>query len=596
MFSRLTILFVAFIFWFLQVCSYSQLKYKTNPSDRKTTAATSSVVTSGYDTARLVVHAGWNLLSLPVAVQNGRKSVLFPTARSEAFMYNGGYNKRDTLLPGVGYWLKFAALETIKIAGQYFTQDTVHLRSRWNMVGSLSTPVPISTIHSDPSDIIIPNYFGYQPGSGYYPATVLEPGKGYWVKASQVGTMKRFCWEDIDSILLAPANTSTTDSLVVTLRWHSSPCSNTYQIQAATDSIFNNLIVSDSTIADTSYQTIRLEYATEYFWHIGVRSPSGEIYWTRVWSFATPWEYLGFPNNMINAIIVVDTNTMYIAADGVFKTTNAGASWDTLLYGIGIMALNMHPTDSRILYAGIGASIYPPYGFMKTTDGGANWFFVNSGIYLDWETMARDIQFDPLYPETLYVSIGGYGHGDVYKTINGGTNWIDIMHGDDVSSIAVHPETTGIIYIGIIPVGYLLKTTNGGISWASTNVNGFSTVRSVRIDPSNYQTLYFIAEGRGNPGVYKSTDAGNSWIDASNGLPRQAYGARIVVSKYQERVFVSLTGDSGCVYESRDQGQNWGKMPGLAIGKFYRSPSLSPDEKFLYITFQNGGIYRKRLK
>ena len=53
---------------------------------------------------------GWNLLSLPLTVNNPRRDALFPTAVSNAFAYNpaSGYIARDTLIVGVGYWLKFS--------------------------------------------------------------------------------------------------------------------------------------------------------------------------------------------------------------------------------------------------------------------------------------------------------------------------------------------------------------------------------------------------------------------------------------------------------------------------------------------------------
>jgi hypothetical protein len=57
-------------------------------------------------TMQIAVSAGWNLISLPVIVPDGRVSVLFPTATSRAFSYHGRYVATDTLQPLVGYWFR----------------------------------------------------------------------------------------------------------------------------------------------------------------------------------------------------------------------------------------------------------------------------------------------------------------------------------------------------------------------------------------------------------------------------------------------------------------------------------------------------------
>jgi len=133
------------------------------------------------------VYAGWNLISVPLAVSDPRANAIFPTSISSAFGYSSGYTIRDTLLQGVGYWLKFAVPQFTHIAGDSVLVDTVNVRKGWNIIGSISQPVAVSNITELPASIVLSQYFGYQ--SGYVMADTLRPERGYWVKVSSQGQL-----------------------------------------------------------------------------------------------------------------------------------------------------------------------------------------------------------------------------------------------------------------------------------------------------------------------------------------------------------------------------------------------------------------------
>lgn len=130
---------------------------------------------------------GWNLISLPLIVNNSRKDALFLMAASNAFDYTSasGYVARDTLLPGRGYWLKFTDSVTIIINGTPHPDDTINVETGWNMIGSNSAPMMIDSVTQLPPGIIVSNYFDYN--GSYDFASAFEPAKGYWVKASGPG-------------------------------------------------------------------------------------------------------------------------------------------------------------------------------------------------------------------------------------------------------------------------------------------------------------------------------------------------------------------------------------------------------------------------
>jgi hypothetical protein len=139
------------------------------------------------DTCR--VQEGWNLLALPVAVSDARRSILFPSSVSEAYAFSpvSGYVRRDTLLNGVGYWLKFPGTALVQLSGYERLADTVGVVAGWNLIGSLTSPVPAGAVLQSPPGILTSPFYGY--AAGYGTVDTLQPAKGYWVKASGNGTI-----------------------------------------------------------------------------------------------------------------------------------------------------------------------------------------------------------------------------------------------------------------------------------------------------------------------------------------------------------------------------------------------------------------------
>ncbi len=139
------------------------------------------------DSVCISFSAGWNLVSLPVKVSDGRTIVQFPTAVSSAFSYEGGYIKDDTIRLGMGYWLKFDSSQPICFYDTVVTTDTINVVAGWNLIGSISFPVNVSSIISEPPYLIASPFYGYS--QGYFIATTIEPGHGYWVKVTQNGKL-----------------------------------------------------------------------------------------------------------------------------------------------------------------------------------------------------------------------------------------------------------------------------------------------------------------------------------------------------------------------------------------------------------------------
>ncbi len=145
-----------------------------------------------YDAGNVVAstaQSGWNILSVPVNVADRRKTVVFPTSTSNAFAYTPiGYVNDDTLDYGVGYWLKFPSTQLLSLTGGTITSDTIDVIQGWNIIGSISTSVPVGSIIQIPGGIVASSYIGYGI-TGYGSATSIDPMRGYWVKVNQNGKL-----------------------------------------------------------------------------------------------------------------------------------------------------------------------------------------------------------------------------------------------------------------------------------------------------------------------------------------------------------------------------------------------------------------------
>jgi hypothetical protein len=141
------------------------------------------------ETTTVSVEPNWNVVSVPLTVLDGRRATLFPSATSDAFAFNpiGGYAERDTMQPGTGYWLKFPAGGATPVSGGSRPSDTLHLESGWNLIGSISVPVDVSTIVQIPDSVVHSLYYGYH--GGYAPADTIAPGGAYWVKSAAAGKL-----------------------------------------------------------------------------------------------------------------------------------------------------------------------------------------------------------------------------------------------------------------------------------------------------------------------------------------------------------------------------------------------------------------------
>jgi hypothetical protein len=136
----------------------------------------------------LEARSGWNLVSVPLTVVDYSSTGLMPNAVTTPHSFTGGsYVQQSTLTNGAGYWVKFNGGENIGMNGFDIEEEVITVDEGWNIVGSITAPVVVTSIGSHPPGIVMSQFFGYD--GSYYISPVVQPGMGYWVKASQAGTL-----------------------------------------------------------------------------------------------------------------------------------------------------------------------------------------------------------------------------------------------------------------------------------------------------------------------------------------------------------------------------------------------------------------------
>ena len=131
---------------------------------------------------------GWNLVGLPLIVDDSNYQLQFPDAvEGTLYSFNGSYDPEETLLQGNGYWLRFNNAGTTTITGIPVTELSLSLSAGWNLISGISTPMSIDEI-IDPENIIISGtFYGFE--NGYVEVDELIPGEGYWVRANNSGNI-----------------------------------------------------------------------------------------------------------------------------------------------------------------------------------------------------------------------------------------------------------------------------------------------------------------------------------------------------------------------------------------------------------------------
>jgi len=165
---------------------------------------TISFTVSVVQTEEIALAAGYNLVSVPVdPVVATTIGSIFPDAIA---IY--GYDDADyvvysdtTLVPGMAFWVAYLTADTVDVVGYDVDEYTLDVVTGFNLVGALAATANF-TDFEDLDGVLVSGWlYGYNAATkAYEAATTLEPGKGYWVAATDTGTI------ELGAALLAKAN------------------------------------------------------------------------------------------------------------------------------------------------------------------------------------------------------------------------------------------------------------------------------------------------------------------------------------------------------------------------------------------------------
>lgn len=256
-----------------------------------------------------------------------------------------------------------------------------------------------------------------------------------------------------------------------------------------------------------------------------------------------------------------------VTHDQILRSTNSGVSWSVVspsptsvadFYSIDMI------DDNTGYICGSKSAVY------KTTNGGVNW---DSLVIPNIPAGSILSEVDFINAQTGWIFsryLTGYD-STIFKTTNGGTNWFkQKLNAPTGSSNSIYgacmlDENTGWC-LNNKPRPW--KTTNGGVNWDSTKLNDNYLAGQLQdIKMVNALTGYCVGM---NNRVYKTTDGGATpWINVS-------FSSTTVITNYTCEVWNPLEmvvlGTYGTAYYTSNGGSSWiNKNIGGTLNDIYGS-------------------------
>ena len=169
------------------------------------------------DTVNINLVSGWNLVSLPLLLDDNSTTSAFATISGnhedifsfEAYLaqpwklYNPPIDEIISVSTELGYWIEMTAADTLSLTGGHPLETTIDLYEGWNLVGYPSvTSKPVGTVLNEISGkySLVWQYKATDtadPWKAFNPSVPtslndlnnMEPGYGYWIYMTEDATL-----------------------------------------------------------------------------------------------------------------------------------------------------------------------------------------------------------------------------------------------------------------------------------------------------------------------------------------------------------------------------------------------------------------------
>ena len=227
-------------------------------------------------------------------------------------------------------------------------------------------------------------------------------------------------------------------------------------------------------------------------------------------------------------------------------------------------------------------------------------------------------------PDTYYF---GAVAGGVWKTTDGGANWLPLFDKEDISSIgaiAVAPSDHNVVYVGTGEAAIRGNTTYGsgvyksidaGRTWKNMGLKDSRQIGALIVHPQNPDVALVAALGHAfgpnqERGIFRTTDGGKTWTKVL-GKDENTGGIEVVFDPHNPNVvfaslwqarrqpwFFSSGGPGSGLYRSEDNGVTWKRLEGNGLpdgilGKIGVSVSGADANRiYAMIEAKEGGLFR----
>jgi len=284
--------------------------------------------------------------------------------------------------------------------------------------------------------------------------------------------------------------------------------------------------------------------------------------------------------------------------DGIYRSEDGGKSFKNigLKNSEHIGKILVDPRDSRVIYVAAQGPLWGPggqRGLYKSTDYGATW---DSVLYISENTGINDVVMDPRNPDVLYASsyqrrrhvwvlIDGGPEGAIYKSTDAGKTWNKLESGlpnGDIGRIglAVSPVNPDYVF-AIIEAqgdkGGLFRSANRGASW--DRINNYNTTSAqyyneIFCDPKDLNKIYVL-----DTFSKVSSDGGKTFTNISTD-GRHVDDHAFWINPDNTDHF--MIGGDGGIFETYDAGKTFEFKSNLPITQFYRV-SVDNSEPFYWV-------------